>query len=56
MCQALEEWYQEALEEGRREGIALVETVFRMSVQGRSEQEIAEETGISPGEVKEILG
>ena len=56
MCQALEEWYQEALEEGRSEGIALVKTVFRMSVQGRSEQEIAEETGISPGEVKEILG
>ena len=56
MCQAMEEWYQEALEEGRSEGITLVKTVFRLSAQGKSEQEIAEETGISPGEVKEILG
>ena len=56
MCQAMEEWYQDALEEGRSEGITLVKTVFRLSAQGKSEQEIAEETGISPGEVKEILG
>ena len=56
MCQAMEEWYQDALEEGRSEGIALVKTVFRLSAQGKSEQEIAEEMGISPGEVKEILG
>ena len=56
MCQAMEEWYQDALEEGRSEGITLVKTVFRLSAQGQSEQEIAEEMGISPGEVKEILG
>lgn len=56
MCQAMEEWYQDAVEEGRSEGITLAKTIFRLSAQGRSEQEIAEETGISPGEVKEILG
>ncbi len=52
MCQAMEEWYQDAVEEG----ITLVKMIFHLSAQGRSEQEIAEETGISPGEVKEILG
>ena len=52
MCQAMEEWYQDAVEEG----ITLAKTIFRLSAQGRAEQEIAEETGISPGEVKEILG
>lgn len=51
MCQAMEEWYQDAVEEG----ITLAKTIFRLSAQGRSEQEIAEETGISPGEVKAIL-
>ena len=56
MCQAMEEWYQDAVEEGRSEGITLAKTIFRLSAQGRSEQEIAEKTGISPGEVKEILG
>ena len=52
MCQAMEEWYQDAVEEG----ITLVKMIFHLSAQGRSEQEIAEEAGISPGEVKEILG
>ena len=51
MCQAMEEWYQDAVEEG----ITLAKTIFRLSAQGRSEQEIAEETGISLGEVKAIL-
>ena len=51
MCQAMEEWYQDAVEER----ITLAKTIFRLSAQGRSEQEIAEETGISPGEVKAIL-
>lgn len=51
MCQAMEEWYQDAVEEG----ITLAKTIFRLSAQGRSAQEIAEETGISPGEVKAIL-
>ena len=51
MCQAMEEWYQDAVEEG----ITLAKTIFRLSAQGRSEQEIAEDTGISPGEVKAIL-
>ena len=51
MCQAMEEWYQDAVEEG----ITLVKMIFHLSAQGRSEQEIAEETGISPGEVKAIL-
>ena len=55
MCQAMEEWYQDAVEEGRSEGITLAKTIFRLSAQGRSEQEIAEEKGISPGEVKAIL-
>ena len=60
MCQALEEWYQDALEEGREsgrhEGIALAKTIFRLSAQGKSEQEIAEKMGIKPEEVREILG
>ena len=64
MCQALEELYQDALEEGREEGrksgrhegIVLAKTIFRLSAQGKSEQEIAEETGVKPEEVREILG
>ncbi len=67
MCQALEEWYQDALKEGREagltegresgrgEGIALAKKVFRLSAEGRTEAEIAAETGISPDEVQEIL-
>lgn len=63
MCQALEEWYQDAVEEGREEGretgrhegIALAKMIFRLSAQGKSEREIAEEAGISPDEVKAIL-
>ena len=67
MCQAMEEWYRDAVEEGRKEGrkegreigrhegIALVKTIFRLSAQGKSEQEIAEETGTSLDRIKEIL-
>ena len=59
MCQALEEWYQDALKEGREsgrgEGIALAKKVFRLSAEGRTEAEIAAETGISPDEVQKIL-
>ena len=59
MCQALEEWYQDALKEGREsgrgEGIALAKKIFHLSAEGRTEAEIAAETGISPDEVQEIL-
>ena len=59
MCQALEEWYQDALKEGREsgrdEGIALAKRVFHLSAEGRTETEIAAETGISLDEVQEIL-
>lgn len=51
MCQALEELYQDALEEG----ITRAKTIFRLSAQGKTEQEIAEETGITLEEVKAIL-
>ena len=63
MCQALEEWYQDALKEGevkgresgRGEGIALAKKVFRLSAEGRTEAEIAKETGIGLEEVRGIL-
>ena len=67
MCQALEEWYQDALKEGeakgreaglaegRESGVALAKKVFRLSAEGRTETEIAVETGISPDEVQKIL-
>ena len=63
MCQALEEWYQDALKEGevkgresgRGEGIALAKKVFRLSAEGRTEAEIAEEAGIGLEEVRGIL-
>ena len=71
MCQALEEWYQDALKEGeakgreaglvegresgRGEGIALAKKVFRLSAEGRTEAEIAKEAGIGLEEVQEIL-
>ena len=59
MCQALEEWYQDALKEGevkgREAGVALAKKVFRLSAEGRTETEIAVETGISPDEVQKIL-
>lgn len=63
MCQALEEWYQDALKEGevkgresgRGEGIALAKKVFRLSAEGRTEAEIAKEAGIDLEEVRGIL-
>ena len=63
MCQALEEWYQDALKEGevkgresgRGEGIALAKKVFRLSAEGRTEAEIAKEAGIGLEEVRGIL-
>ena len=59
MCQALEEWYQDALKEGevkgREAGVALAKKVFRLSAEGRTETEIAVEAGISPDEVQKIL-
>ena len=63
MCQALEEWYQDALKEGREaglaegreSGVALAKKVFRLSAEGCTEAEIAAETGISPDEVQKIL-
>ena len=67
MCQALEEWYQDALKEGeakgreaglaegRESGVALAKKVFHLSAEGRTETEIAVETGISPDEVQKIL-
>ena len=47
---------QEGRDSGRHEGIVLAKTIFRLSAQGKSEQEIAEETGIKPEAVREILG
>ena len=59
MCQALEEWYQDAVKEGevkgREAGVALAKKVFRLSAEGRTETEIAVEAGISPDEVQKIL-
>ena len=72
MCQALEEWYQDALKEegreaglaegreaglaeGRESGVALAKKVFRLSAEGRTEAEIAEEAGIGLEEVRGIL-
>ena len=71
MCQALEEWYQDALKEGREaglaegreaglaegreSGVALAKKVFRLSAEGRTEAEIAEEAGIDLEEVRGIL-
>ena len=70
MCQALEEWYQDALKEGevkgresgRGEGIALAKKVFRLSAEGRTEAEIAKEAGNRSGrgardsEIKYMIG
>ena len=71
MCQALEEWYQDALKEGRKaglaegreaglaegreSGVALAKKVFRLSAEGRTEAEIAKEAGIGLEEVRGIL-
>ena len=71
MCQALEEWYQDALKEGREaglaegreaglaegreSGVALAKKVFRLSAEGRTEAEIAKEAGIGLEEVRGIL-
>lgn len=71
MCQALEEWYQDALKEGREaglaegreaglaegreSGVALAKKVFRLSAEGRTEAEIAKEAGIDLEEVRGIL-
>ena len=63
MCRAMGEWYQNALNkvEKKEDKLDVIRGLLwrRQSsgcrLQGRSEQEIAEETGISPEEVKEIL-
>ena len=60
MCQALEQMYQHAMQEGREEGreagIALARKVFCLSASGKTPEEIAEEAGLTPGEVRKILG
>ena len=45
----------EGRESGRGEGIDLAKKVFRLSAEGRTEAEIAEEAGIGLEEVRGIL-
>ena len=45
----------EGHEEGRAEGLELAKRIFRLSSEGKSQEEIAEKCGLSPEQVREIL-
>ncbi|MDD7388713.1 MAG: Rpn family recombination-promoting nuclease/putative transposase [Lachnospiraceae bacterium] len=51
----MEQGRQEGLQEGRQEGVDLAKTVFKLFLQGKSPDEIAEISRISEDEVRKIL-
>lgn len=50
-----QEGREEGRAEGRAEGVALAKQVIRMDVQGYSFSEIAEKTGVTEEQIREIL-
>ncbi len=55
MCRALTELIEEGREEGREEGVALTKKVLKLHSQGKSNEDIVKECGISIEQVKTIL-
>ena len=55
MEQGRQEGLQEGRQEGRQEGVDLAKTVFKLFLQGKSPDEIAEISRISEDEVRKIL-
>ncbi len=55
MCDALRELFADELEREKEKGIRLAKLVFRLSAEGKTEEEIAGECGMSEEQVREIL-
>lgn len=52
---AVKEADHQGTERGRAEGLKLAKTIFRLSAQGVSAEEIAQQCGLSADQVREVL-
>ena len=55
MCQALQGIFDDGVEQGIEQGLALAKRILLLWREGRSEEEIADQCNVSLQDVKEIL-